>query len=151
MTCPNVFLQKGLLCNCYLTSMMISSMGSGQGLFILHSVSWGITYVYMWSVAPGSVEWYCPLFTVKKTKQTNKIEKNKRERKRERDAHTHHYSSGEKNATSYAFLSQITGAIPLSVLQVVFHSDHAVYHILKGDILLCSFLTSLFYCWTLLE
>lgn len=84
-------------------------------------------------------------------KQTNKIEKNKRERKRERDAHTHHYSSGEKNATSYAFLSQITGAIPLSVLQVVFHSDHAVYHILKGDILLCSFLTSLFYCWTLLE
>lgn len=62
--------------------------------------------------------------------------------KRERDAHRESYSSGEKNATSYAFLSQITGAIPLSVLQVVFHSDHAVYHILEGDVLLCSFLTA---------
>lgn len=47
-----------------------------------------------------------------------------------------------------AFLPQITGAIPLSVLQVVFHSDHAVYHILKGDVL-CSFLTACFYCWNL--
>lgn len=87
----------------------------------------------------------------KKKTKTNKQNGKKQKRERERDAHTHHYSSGEKNATSYAFLSQITGAIPLSVLQVVFHSDHAVYHILKGDVLLCSFLTALFYCWKLLE